>query len=138
MLATTQMTYYFSVHYIQLQSNCIDTGPLCIWSPALFLNPPPPTPPLFSTEPILHEASTSAEEYQCLNGFPFPPRLSLFGGALARGVFWPGKTCAALVKLCFYFLKRPLCTDCTAPFAAWISWKKSPLQFKHFELFHFV
>lgn len=114
MLGTTQITYYFSVHYLQSQSCSIDTGPLCICLPALSLNPltaPPPTPPLFSTEHIWRWASTSAEEYQCVNGSLFPLRLSLwFSFGQKRLLAW-GDVCRPHENLCLSFLKRPHCTD---------------------------
>lgn len=37
MLGATQITYYFSVHYLEPRSHCIDTGTLCICLPALSL-----------------------------------------------------------------------------------------------------
>lgn len=74
-------------------------------------SPPPPTPPLFSTEHIWRWASTSAEEYQCVNGSLFLLRLSLwFSFGQKRLLAW-GDVCRPHENLCLSFLKRPHCTD---------------------------
>lgn len=94
----TQITYYFSVDYLQSQSHGIDTGPLCICLPVLSLNPPPCllSSPLntFGTGLPLWLKNIS------VSMVPFFLCACPFGSALARGSFWLGETCAALMKIC--------------------------------------
>lgn len=94
----TQITYYFSVHYLQSQSHGIDTGPLCICLPVLSLNPPPRlrSSPLntFGTGLPLWLKNTS------VSMVPFFLCACPFSSAFARGSFWLGETCAALMKMC--------------------------------------
>lgn len=84
---------------------------VCLLCPSIA--PPPPTPPLFSTEHIWRLASTLAEEYQCVNCSLFPLRLSLWL-SFSQGRFLAGgDVCHLHENVSLYFLKRPLCTDYT-------------------------
>lgn len=96
----TQITYYFSVHYLQSQSYSIDTGPLCICLPALSLNPHRPPRLLSSPLNTFGAGLPLWLKNTSVSMVPFFLRACPFGSALARGGFWLGETCAALMKIC--------------------------------------
>lgn len=99
----TQITYYFSFDYLQSQSHGIDTGPLCICLPALSPSPPATPPPLRLLSSALNTFGAGLPLWlknTLVSMVPFFLCACPFGSALARGGFWPGETCAALMKIC--------------------------------------
>ena len=137
----TQITYYFSVHYLQSQSHSIDTGPLCICLPVLSLNPPPRllSSPLntFGSGLPLWLKNTS------VSMVPFFLCACPFGSALARGSFWLGETCAALMKICVSISSKGQAALTTCSHSSFCSsdvqceitlaWQNTHLQLKHFQ-----
>lgn len=98
---------------------------VCLLCP---LNPPTaPTPPLLSTEHIWHRASPLAEEYQRVNGSPFPLRLSLWFSFGQRRLLAGGDVCRPHENVSLFPQKATLHQPhvLTAHFAAQMSSVKS-------------
>lgn len=113
MLGATQITYYFSVHYLQSESHSFDTGPLCICLPALSLNSTPP-PQLLSS--LLNTFGTILPLWlKNINvsvvAF-FPLRLSLWF-SFGKKRLLRGHVRCPHENLRLYFQKRPLCSNYT-------------------------
>lgn len=139
MLGATQITYYFSVHYLESQSHGIDTGPLCICLPALS----PPYPPRLLSS-LLNTFGTGLPLWlknTSVSMVPFFLCACLFGSALARGGLWLGETCAALMKICVSISSKGHSAPTARSHSSFLSsdvqceiilaWQNTHLQLKH-------
>ena len=108
----TPITCYLSVHYLWSQSVSSDTGPLCIFLPALSLNPlAAPVPPVFSTERIFSAGLPLLLKNTIVSMVPFfSPSAPVLLVRLWLEEAWR-HVCRPHENLSLFFLQRPLHTN---------------------------